>query len=237
MIETTHNINSGLKSIEERFFKSAISVDCVIFGFDGKDLKVLLIKSTTSEFFGHWSLIGDLLTPDQDMDSTAYSVLRQRTGMDNIFLEQVRAFGRVDRHPLGRVITVAYYSLININDYKQNEVAFQHTATWHNVKDVGKLAFDHNEILAASLEGLKNNLASRPVGINLLPEKFTLTELQSLYEAIFDKVLDKRNFRKKILSMGMLIDLDELQKDVAHRPAKLYSFDAEGYAALLKSAF
>lgn len=238
MVDTTNNINSGLKSIEERFFKSAISVDCVIFGFDGKDLKVLLIRSNTDEFKGQWSLIGDLLTPNEDMDSAAYRILRQRTGLDDIYLEQVHAFGRVERHPLGRVVTVAYYSLININDYNaETEVAYENSATWHNVKEVGKLAFDHNEILTASLEHLKANLASRPVGINLLPEKFTLTELQSLYEAILDKPLDKRNFRKKILSMGILKDLNELQKDVAHRPAKLYSFDSKGYDALLKSAF
>jgi len=240
MIDTTHNINSGLKSIEERFFKSAISVDCVIFGFDGKDLKVLLIRSYTAEFKGQWSLIGDLLTPDEDMDGAAYRILRQRTGLDDIYLEQVHAFGRVERHPLGRVVTVAYYSLININDYNaETEVAYENSATWHNVKEVGELAFDHNEILTASLKHLKVNLASRPIGINLLPEKFTLTELQSLYDAILDspKPLDKRNFRKKILSMGILKDLNELQKDVAHRPAKLYSFDSEGYNALLKSAF
>jgi len=235
-----HNINSGLKSIEERFFKSAISVDCVIFGFDGRDLKVLLIRSHTAEFKGQWSLVGDLLTPDEDMDSAAYRILNQRTGLDDIYLEQVHAFGRVERHPLGRVVTVAYYSLININDYNaETEVAYENSATWHNVKEVGKLAFDHNEILTASLEHLKVNLASRPIGINLLPEKFTLTELQSLYDAILDrpKRLDKRNFRKKILSMGILEDLNELQKDVAHRPAKLYSFNREGYDALLKSTF
>jgi len=240
MVDTTNNINSGLKSIEERFFKSVISVDGVIFGFDGKDLKVLLIRSYSDEFKGQWSLVGDLLTPDEDMDSAAYRILRQRTGLDDIYLEQVHAFGRVERHPLGRVVTVAYYSLININDYNaETEVAYENSATWHNVKKVGKLAFDHNEILTASLEHLKANLASRPVGINLLPEKFTLTELQSLYDAILDrpKPLDKRNFRKKILSMGILKDLNELQKDVAHRPAKLYSFDREDYDALLKSAF
>lgn len=223
-----HNINSGLIEIND-YFKTAFSVDCVIFGFDGKDLKVLLIRSFADEFFGHWAVVGDLISPEEDLDAAAYRVLRQRTGLDDIYLEQVHAFGQTNRHPLGRVVTVAYYSLININNYKETAASYENTATWHNIKEVGQLelAFDHNQILKACLEGLKKRLITHPVGSNLLPEKFTLTELQALYEAILDKRLDKRNFRKKILSMGILTDLDEVQKDVAHRPAKLYSFDTK----------
>jgi len=219
----THNINSGLTTIDS-YFKTAFSVDCVIFGFDGKNLKVLLIKSSTDEFFGHWSLIGDLIFPNEDLDNAAHRILQQRTGLADLYLEQVYAFGQVNRHPLGRVVTVAYYSLININDYTQNAASYENEATWHNLKEVGQLAFDHNKILEASIEGLKKRLVTHPIGANLLPEKFTLTELQFLYEAILDKPLDKRNFRKKILSIDILIDLNEMQKDVAHRPAKLYSF-------------
>jgi len=222
----TDNINSGLTVIDN-YFKTAFSVDCVIFGFDGKDLKVLLVKSATDEFVGYWSLIGDLIFPEEDLDSAAYRILHQRTGLSNadLYLEQVHAFGQVNRHPLGRVVTVAYYSLININNYKQSAASFESEAKWENVKEVGQLAFDHNKILVACLEGLKKRLATHPIGFNLLPEKFTLTELQTLYEAILDRELDKRNFRKKILSMKILKDLNERQTKVAHRPPKLYSFN------------
>jgi len=222
-----HIINSGTMELDS-YFKAAFSVDCVIFGFDGKDLKVLLIRSYADEFFGHWAVVGDLISPEEDLDEAAYRVLHQRTGLDDVYLEQVHTFGQTNRHPLGRVVTVAYYSLIDINNYKETAASYENTATWHNVKEVEQLAFDHNIILEACLEGLKKRLATHHVGSNLLPKKFTLTELQTLYEAILNKPLDKRNFRKKVLSMGMLTDLNEVQKDVAHRPAKLYGFDNKG---------
>lgn len=234
MIDYKTNINTGLKQIDS-YFKSAFSVDCVIFGFDGKDLKVLLVKCLDENYLGQTALIGDLVDPKEDLDEAAYRILKNRTGLSDVYLEQVKAFGRVSRHPTGRVITVAYYSLINIEQYQENSASYHNQASWMNVQEVGELAFDHNEIVEASRDSLKNKVLTHPVGFNLLSEKFTLTELQNLYEAILDKPLDKRNFRKKIISMNVLVDLEEMQKDVPHRPARLYSFDEKRYEQLLQS--
>jgi len=214
------------------FFKSAFSVDNIIFGFDEGDLKVLLIKRGAEPYNGMWALPGDLVYPNEDLDDAAARVLEELTGLRDVYLEQVNTFGAVNRHPLGRVITVAYYSLIRINKYKVTPASFAHKAHWHSIAEVLDLAFDHNEILQACYQRLKQQVRTRPLGFELLPPKFTLTELQHLYEAILETELDKRNFRKKILSMDLLIDLEETQEGVAHRPAKLYQFDSERYEML-----
>lgn len=219
------------------FFKSAFSVDNVIFGFDEGDLKVLLIKRGTAPFKGKWALPGDLVYPNEDLSTAAKRVLEELTGLKEVYLEQVKTFGEVDRHPLGRVITIAYYSLIKINKYLLMPASFAKKAKWHSISDLRDLAFDHNEILAACCERLKEVVRTRPVGFELLPPKFTLTELQHLYEAILETELDKRNFRKKILSMNLLIDLNETQEGVAHRPAKLFSFDEEKYQKFISEGF
>jgi 8-oxo-dGTP diphosphatase len=215
------------------FFKSAFSVDNVIFGFDEGNLKVLLIKRGAEPFQGDWALPGDLVYPNEDLDSAAERVLEELTGLRDVYLEQVNAFGAVDRHPLGRVITVAYFSLVKISNYKVTPASFAQKAKWHSVSDVKKLAFDHNAILKACFQRLRQRVRTRPIGFELLPPKFTLTQLQHLYESILETELDKRNFRKKILSMNLLVDLDETQEGVAHRPAKLYRFDSERYNRLV----
>ena len=177
----------------------------------------------------------------EGLDAAADRVLEVLTGLKNVYLEQVHSFGRIDRHPEGRIITVAYFSLIKIKDYKlQSSSNFlAKRAEWHSLKDLGELAFDHNEIVNASFKMLKRRVRNQPIGFELLPPKFTLTQLQHLYEAILlsdappeNNKLDKRNFRKKILSMNILVDLNEMQAGVAHRPAKLYSFDKEKYREL-----
>jgi 8-oxo-dGTP diphosphatase len=221
----------------ESFFKSAFSVDNVIFGFDGGDLKVLLIQRGAAPFRGKWALPGDLVYPNEDLDTAAERVLEQLTGLRGVYLEQVKAFGAVDRHPLGRVITIAYYSLIKIDDYTVTPASFAQSARWHDFAHIGELAFDHNEILETCLKQLKHKVRMAPVGFELLPPKFTLTELQQLYESILETELDKRNFRKKILSMNLLIDLNEVQEGVAHRPAKLYQFDKEKYEQFVGEGF
>lgn len=219
----------------ESFFKSAFSVDNVIFGFDGGDLKVLLIQRGAAPYRGKWALPGDLVYPNEDLDTAAERVLEQLTGLRGVYLEQVRTFGAVDRHPLGRVITIAYFSLIKISDYTVTPASFAQSAKWHSVSKVGELAFDHNEILDSCLKRLKRKVRMAPIGFELLPPKFTLTELQLLYEAILapPKGIDKRNFRKKILSTNLLHDLNEVQEGVAHRPAKLYQFDKDKYEQLV----
>ena len=208
------------------YFNIAVSVDCVIFGYDEKELKVLLIKSDLEEFRGMWSLLGDLVRPDEDLEMASYRVLKQRTGLNDVFLEQVHTFGGIGRHPSGRVVTTAYYSLVNIRDHQlrltDNELH------WHKVKEIKKMAFDHKRILDASLDNLRKNVMEEPVVFNLLPEKFSLRELQELYEAILGIELDRRNFRKKISLKDWLVDLDEMENDVPHRPGKLYSAKATG---------
>lgn len=223
----------------DNFFKSAFTVDNVIFGFDEGDLKVLLIQRGEDPFMGKWALPGYFVYPDEDLDGAAYRVLRELTGLNNVYLEQVNSFGKVDRHPFGRVITVAYYSLIKIEDYKLSPASIAQKAKWHAVADVKELglAFDHDEILKACFQRLKLVVRIRPVGFELLPPRFTLTQLQHLYEAILETDLDKRNFRKKILSMNLLVDLEQTQEGVAHRPARLYQFDKQKYHEFLSEGF
>ena len=223
----------------ESFFKSAFSVDNVIFGFDGGDLKILLIQRGAAPYKGKWALPGDLVYPNEDLDTAAERVLEQLTGLRGVYLEQVRAFGAVNRHPLGRVITIAYISLIKISDYTVTPASFAQSAKWHSIGEVGELAFDHNEILESCLNRLKRKVRMAPIGFELLPPKFTLTELQQLYEAILapPKGIDKRNFRKKILSTNLLNDLNEVQEGVAHRPAKLYQFDKDKYEQLVAEGY
>ena len=202
------------------YFNIAVSVDCVIFGYDNKELKVLLIKSDLEEFTGLWSLLGDLVRLDEDIESAPYRVLKERTGLDDVYLDQVYTFGDLGRHPSGRVITTAYYSLIDI---KHHKLKLTHNELhWHKVNDIRKLAFDHKKILDRGLERLREQVMEHPIIFNLLPEKFSLRELQDLYQAILGVSLDRRNFRKKIAHKDWLLDLDEMENDVPHRPGKLY---------------
>ena len=220
-----------------KFFKTAFSVDNVIFGFDNSNLKVLLIKRGLEPYKDQLALPGDLVYPNEDLDTASQRVLTELSGLKNVYLEQVQTFGSVDRHPLGRVITVAYFSLIKIEDFHLVPTSSVSSSTdWYDVSEVREqeLAFDHNQILSACFHRLKSIVRNRPIGFELLPEKFTLTELQQLYESILEKELDKRNFRKKILSTKVLRDLGEMQKGVSHRPARLYSFDDENYKKLLE---
>ncbi|MBX2929858.1 MAG: NUDIX hydrolase [Saprospiraceae bacterium] len=221
----------------DSFFKSAFTVDNVIFGFDEGDLKVLLIKRGEAPYMGKWALPGYFVYPNEDLDGAANRVLEELTGLRKVYLEQVKTFGAVDRHPFGRVITVAYFSLVKINDYKLQPASIAQKAQWHPVSKVGELAFDHREILDSCLERLKSLVRLRPLGFELLPPHFTLTDLQHLYEAILETELDKRNFRKKILSMDLLVDLRQTQEGVAHRPAKLYRFDRDKYVRFQAEGF
>ncbi len=221
------------------FFKTAVTVDNVIFGFDESDLKVLLIKRGTEPYTGLWALPGDFIYSNENIEDAASRILNELTGLEKVYLEQVRTFGAVGRHPLGRVVTVAYFSLVKINRYDVHASSFAQTAQWVKLSDLrdSPLAFDHNEILDACFHALKQRVRVRPIGFELLPPKFTLTELQHLYEAILEADLDKRNFRKKILSMDFIVDLNESQEGVAHRPARLYEFDKSKYEKFVSEGF
>jgi 8-oxo-dGTP diphosphatase len=202
------------------YFNIAISVDCVIFGYDEKELKVLLIKSDLEEFSGLYSLLGDLIKTDEDLESASYRILKERTGMNDVYLEQVYTFGSLGRHPSGRVITTAYYSLVDIRHQKMK---LNHNELhWHSVNEIKKLAFDHQQILNTCLERLRTQIMEAPLVFNLLQDKFSLRELQEVYEAILDIKLDRRNFRKKLMVKDWLLDLNEMETNLSHRPGKLY---------------
>ncbi len=207
--------------------KIALSVDCVIFGFDENKLKVLLIRSDLEKYADKWSLLGDLVKPDEDLDRAAYRILKQRTGLSDVYLEQLHTYGNIDRHPAGRVVTVTYCSLINVQHHKLNILANE--LHWHDVKSVRDLAFDHQVIFDHSIRQLQKRVREHPLGFNLLPKKFSLRDLQNLYEAILDIKMDRRNFRKKFFAMDFLVDLNEMEQNVPHRPGKLYRFNYEKY--------
>lgn len=213
------------KSSHLEYFNIGVSVDCVIFGYDEKKLKVLLIKSDLKEFEGMFSLLGDLVRPDENMEDAPYRVLHERTGLHDVYLEQVQTFGKLGRHPSGRVITTAYYSLVNIKNHHlkltENELH------WHPINGVNQMAFDHKCILETSLTRLRERVLEHPVIFNLLPDKFSLRELQDLYEAILGFELDRRNFRKRITLKNWLVDLNEMEEDVPHRPGKLYKLRSQ----------
>jgi 8-oxo-dGTP diphosphatase len=200
-----------------------LTVDCVVFGFDENALKVLLIESDISIFEGKWTLLGDFVQDNETLDDAAHRIFKDRTGGSDIYLEQVRAFSDPKRHPGGRVITMAYCSLVNIQHHTLRKL--DNSLHWHAVHEVRDMAFDHQEIIRTCNVWLQKRIQEHPLGINLLPDKFSLRELQNLYEAILDVRLDRRNFRKKFFSMDFLIDTGEYEDDVPHRPGRLYKFD------------
>lgn len=216
---------------------NGISIDCVIFSFDKKNLEVLLVQHAEGESIGKWGLLGGNLQLEESVDNAALRILYELTSLDNIYLEQLKAFTDPDRVKTERVITIGYYTLVNREDYNIQASNTVIEAKWHKIKDVPDLIFDHNEILEFSLMQLRNRVRQAPIGFNLLPEKFTLLQLMHLYEEILGIELDKSNFRRKILHMKLLLALDEKQQDVSHRAAKLYKFDAEIYKKLTEKGF
>ena len=219
------------------YFSFGISVDCVVFGYDGKDVKVLLIERGTDPYRGFQAIPGDLVHPREDAVTATQRVLRDLTGLKDVYLEQLQTFASVNRHPLGRVATIAYYSLLKIGDYNPRPSSWATAAQWTRIQDLGDMAFDHKEIFNAALERLQTKVRQKPIGFELLPEEFTLADLQHLYETLLNTEFDKANFRKKILAMDLLIALDKTQKAVRHRPARLYRFDPARYEALSKRGF
>lgn len=213
------------------------SVDCVIFGFKDEKLKVLLIKRKNEPEKGLMALPGDFLDEKVSIYDSAKNTLKELTHLENIYLEQIRAFGEIARYPGKRVITISYYALINIEHYTPQAGSSAEKLEWCNVNKLPSLAFDHKEIITIAHKRLKRRVRNEPVGFNLLPEKFSLTNLQQLYEAILQTELNKRNFRTKINQMKLLIDTGKKQENVAHKPAKLYCFDENIYENLKEDGF
>jgi len=234
--KTNENINTWISQINTEF-KAAVSVDCVIFGYDENHLRVLLLESDMPPFEGKYSLVGDLCHPHENLDESAKRVLFERTGLKDVFLEQVKTFSDIDRHPLGRVITTAYYSLVKLNENLFRIEKENPKLKWKKVSSITELAFDHNVIFDNCVKQLRYRLRDKPIGFKLLPKKFSLKQLQNLYEKVLDIELDKRNFRRKLKALDLLVDLNENQSDVNHRPAKLYSFDPEKYENKRKKGF
>jgi 8-oxo-dGTP diphosphatase len=214
-----------------------LTVDCVVFGLDDQELKVMLIQRGLPPFEGKWALPGGFVRVEETLDEAARRELEEETGLRKIFLEQIYTFSAVDRDPRERVVSVAYYALVNLRDHLVHAATDARDAAWFGVHDVPSLAFDHAEILRVALERLRGKLRYQPVGFELLPKKFTLSELQHLYELVLERTLDKRNFRKRVLAMDLLEETDEVQQDVAHRAARLYRFDERKYRRLVKTGF
>ena len=208
-----------------------LAVDCIIFGFDGKRLQGLFIKRGFEPEKGKWSLMGGFVGEDEDVQDAASRVLKQLTGLTDIYMEQLFCFGDVDRDTAGRVVSVAYFSLINIADYNE-QLQDNHEAHWFDLDKIPKLIFDHRQMVQKAKERLQEKVATHPIGFALLPEKFTLPQLQNLYEAIYEGPLDKRNFMRKILALGILNKLNEKEKETSRKGAFYYVFDQEKYKHL-----
>jgi 8-oxo-dGTP diphosphatase len=217
--------------------RPALTVDCVVFGFDEGELKVLLIERGQEPFKGRWALPGGFVRVDETLEAAARRELAEETGLANVFLEQLYTFSEVDRDPRERVVSVAHYALVKLSDHRARAATDAANAQWFPVSKPPKLAFDHAEILRSGLARLQGKVRYQPIGFELLPRKFTLSQLQHLYEAVLETQLDKRNFRKKVLSFGLLIPLKETQMVGRHRPAQLFRFDAEEYETLKKRGF
>ena len=208
--------------------KIAVAVDCVIFGFDQGKLKLLLVHRGFEPVMGLWSLMGGFVKLNEDVDQAASRILKELTGLENVYMDLLTVYGKVKRDPGGRVISILYSALIKI-DEQNVDLVKQNNATWIDIDQVPKLIFDHNEMVQFALKRLRFYAKMNPIGFELLPAKFTLPDLQSLYEAIYDEPLDSRNFRKKILSMDILIKLDEKDTTTSKKGAFLYKFDVLKY--------
>lgn len=218
--------------------KQFVAVDCIIFGYDihEKAIRLLLVKRSFNPAKGLWSLAGGFVEPAESLDAAASRVLRDLTGLKNIFMKQLCCFGEPKRDPGARVISVAYRALIRIRDIDK-KAAEKNGARWHSMKEMPKLIFDHPVMVEKALKELRLQLRINPAGFELLPDKFTLVQLADLYEAIYRKIIDKRNFRKKLLSMNILDKLDEKEKETSKRGAYYYRFNKEKYKKFIKNGY
>ncbi len=205
-----------------------VAIDCIIFGFNEGELNLLLLKRNFQPAMGEWSLMGGFVQQGESVDDAAKRVLAELTGLENVYMEQVGSFGEVERDPGERVISIAYYALININEYDR-ELVQQHNAYWVNINELPPLIFDHPLMVKQARELMQQKASTEPIGFNLLPKLFTLSQLQSLYEAIYGEQIDKRNFRKRIAEMDYIEKTDKIDKTGSKRGAALYKFNEKAY--------
>jgi 8-oxo-dGTP diphosphatase len=230
---TGHVNNHGYHAQEISLLNS---VDCVIFGFDGQEIKVLLVRFPYEPFRGHWSLIGGFVKPEISIDEAARQTVQKMTGLDDVYMEQVYSFGDVQRVPSERVITTCYYALIRVEP-TLSKLTRQFEATWTSIKELPPMVYDHAEMLDKALNKLRRKVRYQPIGFELLPEKFTMTELRSLYNSILGKDLEKRNFSKKFFNLGLLRKLDEQNKLTSRRGAFYFRFDEQKYHELISEGY
>jgi 8-oxo-dGTP diphosphatase len=219
------------------YARPALTVDAVVFGFDEDGLKVLLVERGGAPYRGRWALPGGFVRVDETLEEAVRRELREETALDRVFLEQLGAFGDLDRDPRERVVTVAYYGLVRLADHRVRAATDAARAGWFPAVDLPRLAFDHGGIAALAQARLGEKVRRQPIGFELLPAKFTLSQLQRLYEIVLERPLDKRNFRKKLLALDFVVATGEVEMDVAHRAARLYRFDDRRYRALTKRGF
>lgn len=213
-----------------------LAVDCIIFGFNDEDLKVLLIKRDFEPEKGKWSLVGGFLRREETLDDSANRILKHYTGLENVYMEQVKTFSDIDRDPVERTISTAYYALINIEAHNQ-ELIDKYSAKWFRLADAPHLIFDHDEMVNSAVARLRNRATTQPIGFELLPEKFTMRQLQKLYEAIWSTSLDKRNFRNKIRTLDFVDKLDEKDMNSSKKGSYLYQFNSDKYKRKSSSGF
>jgi len=218
--------------------KHLVAVDCIIFGYDllEKEIKLLLFKRLIEPAKGKWSLEGGFVEENESLDEAASRILRKITGLESVYLKQSYSYGEIDRDPGGRVISVAYFALIALRDINK-DLALENGVHWRSISKLPELIFDHPKMVKRALTDLQNQVKVKPIGFELLPEKFTLVQLQDLYEAIYQRSVDKRNFRKKILKMGILEKLDEKEKETSKKGAYYFKFNKENYEKLKKDGF
>lgn len=224
-------------SFTYEYARPALAVDCVVFGLDESDLKVLLIQRKLQPFQHTWALPGGFVRIEETLDEAARRELEEEAGVTDVFLEQLYSFGALDRDPRERVVSVAYYALAKLSDHRIRAATDAMGVGWFGLDDLPKLAFDHADVVVRAHERLRGKVRYAPVGFELLPPRFSLTQLQRLYEIILGTDLDKRNFRKKILAMDLLVETDEVEQGVRHRAARLYRFDRRKYERLARQGF
>jgi 8-oxo-dGTP diphosphatase len=217
-----------------KYPRPSVTVDCIIFGLDASNkLKVLLIQRANDPYKDYWALPGGFVVMDEDLEAAALRELEEETGVKNVFIEQLFTFGTPNRDPRGRVITVAYYALINLTEHPVKAASDARNVKWFEIDQLPQLAFDHQVIFETAINRLRAKVRYQPIGFELLPDEFTLPQLQRLYETILGMELNKRNFRTRILKMGILKEVGR-QQGVSHRPARIYCFDKEKYEAFVK---
>ncbi len=216
--------------------KILVAVDCIVFGFDSKDLKLLLFKRQVKPLKGKWSLVGAFIKNNSTLEDEAKQILLESTGLTDVYLKELKTYSKIDRDPGERVISVSYFSLIRIDEYEIESVE-KYDAHWFTLDEIPELILDHNQMVQDAISSLRQKAKYQPIGFNLLPEKFTIPQLQNLYECIYQKKIDNRNFRKKLLSFDVLIKTEDKDKSGSKKGAFLYKFNKEKFDLFISNGY